>query len=124
VEVEFVEKMKAAIILSIISLWLSPGLSYSHTLEDEIEHLLNHVEDSECIFIRNGKEHGPAEAVEHILRKYEYFKDDIHTAEDFIDLCATKSTVSSEYYYIRCGIQEPVRTRDWLMEELGRFRSK
>jgi hypothetical protein len=123
-EKEYLEKVKKGIIFFIISFCLSTGLSYPDTLEDEIEHLLNYIKNSECVFIRNGKEHSPEEAEEHILRKYEYFKDDIQTTEDFIELCATKSTVSKEFYYIKCGNYELVKTKDWLMDELMIFRAK
>jgi len=35
---------------------------------EEISHLLQYIEKSECVLFRNGKEHTPAEALEHIRR--------------------------------------------------------
>jgi hypothetical protein len=39
-------------------------------------------------FIRNGASHTPAEAVAHVKAKYEHFKNQIKTPEEFIRLSA------------------------------------
>jgi Family of unknown function (DUF5329) len=37
----------------------------------------------------------------YIKKKYDYFKTQIHTAEDFIALAATKSELSGRPYLVR-----------------------
>ena len=109
------------IIVSILLLLLgSPG--YGAT-QDEIDHLLVFVETSNCVFIRNGNEYSGADAVSHINRKYKYFEDDIDSAEKFIQLSATKSTRTSQPYYIECPGTAKIQSSTWLLLELGRYRS-
>jgi hypothetical protein len=88
---------------------------------EEISHLLQYIEKSECVFTRNGKEHLSAEALEHIAMKYEHIRKRVKTAEDFIKYAATRSSLSGKPYLVRCGESE-VLTADWLKAELGRFR--
>ncbi len=88
----------------------------------EIDHLLNFVEHSTCRMSRNGKSYDGVDAVAHIKKKYAYFKDKIQTTEQFIELSATKSTLSGKYYMVQCGDGKQLRTRDWLLGELGAYR--
>lgn len=89
--------------------------------DTEIRHLTAFIGDSECIFIRNGAEHESADALKHILRKYNATKKRIHIAEDFIRLAATKSSLSGKPYKVRCGNSEML-CADWLHTELDRYR--
>ena len=52
------------------------------SLQSEIHYLLQQIETTDCVFNRNGSRHQGAEAVAHIQRKYDYFEDEIETAED------------------------------------------
>ena len=88
----------------------------------EVEHLLAFVENASCTIIRNGKTHDSADAVSHIKKKYAYFKSKISSTEDFIELSATKSTLSGKYYMVSCGDGEQIKTRDWLLDELEEYR--
>jgi len=47
---------------------------YAAEANEEIEHLLGFVEDSGCIFERNGSTYDSREARSHIQRKYDYIK--------------------------------------------------
>lgn len=91
--------------------------------QDEINHLLNFVASTECKYERNGTLHNGAEAVEHINKKYEYFSDEIKSAEDFIKYSATKSKMSGKYYKVHCGSKAPIKSQDWLLEELDVYRA-
>jgi peptidoglycan hydrolase CwlO-like protein len=90
----------------------------------EVNHLLAFVENSHCIVNRNGDKHQADEAVKHIKRKYDYFRDDINSTEDFINLSASKSTLSGNYYTVLCPGKKTIRTQDWLMTELKHYRAK
>ena len=91
-------------------------------MQDEISHLLQFVESTTCQYERNGDLHTGTEAVEHIRRKFEHFRDRIDSAEKFIELAATKSTISGRYYVVHCAGQPEVTSRDWLLRELKRYR--
>ena len=87
----------------------------------EIDHLLETIDASECMFIRNGKHYNSSEAGAHIRRKYAHIKGRIGTTEDFIKYAATKSSLTGRPYQVVCK-DTKMATADWLEEELERFR--
>ena len=91
---------------------------------DEITHLLTFVEKTECSYHRNGSEHNGNEARQHIQKKYDYYRDDIKTAEDFIAYSATKSLISGQKYTIACVGEKVQFSDEWLKKELNRYRSE
>jgi len=94
------------------------------TPAEEIEYLIDTVRHSACTFIRNGMEYDGAKAADHIAAKYDYYKSDIKTAEDFIDRAATKSALSGKPYLMRCGDGPTVAAADWLRAVLKSYRDK
>ncbi len=90
----------------------------------EVDHLLDFIRNSGCIINRNGTDHAAEKGISHIENKYDYFRDDIYSTEDFIELSATKSTMSGDYYMVRCPGMGIIRTKDWLLIELKRYRTK
>ena len=98
--------------------------AFAAGMQTEINHLLQFVEQTDCQYERNGKIHSGKEAAEHIKKKYNYFKDDIDSAEKFIELSATKSTISGKYYLVHCPNHLTIRSQEWLLQELDNFREK
>ena len=90
--------------------------------QQEINHLLDYVANTDCQYDRNGRIYDGLEARDHINLKYEYYKDKIETTEDFIKYAATKSKLSGEKYKIHCPGYEPVYAGDWLLTELRIYR--
>jgi len=87
-----------------------------------IDHLINHVRTLEgAVFVRNGKEYGPAEAAQHLQYKREKAGDRVRTADDFIRLCASHSVLSGEAYLIRFKDGRTRTAEDVLREELARI---
>ena len=105
-----------------ILLWggLIAPLSAASTSE-EIEHLLNFVATSGCAFERNGSRYTAVEAREHIQLKYDYIKDRVNSAEDFIRYAATESSLSGRKYHATCN-GKTITSEQWLTRELERFR--
>lgn len=93
------------------------------SLDSEINYLLEQIETTECTFNRNGSRHQGAEAVAHIQRKYDYYRDDIDSAEDFIRLSASKSAMTRRAYTIECQGLEPMKSEQWLLQHLQDYRS-
>jgi hypothetical protein len=91
---------------------------------EEINHLLDFVAKSPCAFIRNGKAYPASEARVHLEGKYAALKDRMRTAEDFINLVASRSSLSGDSYRVRCNPGEEQETSAWLGSELLRFRSQ
>ena len=103
------------------ALVLCAPLAQAASVEAEIDHLLAFIAGSPCAFIRNGVAYEGRQAVDHIKDKYEYYRDDIHSAEDFIVLAASKSAMSGKPYLVTCdGATEPAA--DWITRELAAFR--
>lgn len=100
----------------------SPMCVYASNMQGEIEHLLDFVNNTQCKYERNGTSHSGKDAVEHIKKKYNYFMDDIDSTEEFIELSATKSTMSGKYYLIACEGKSKIRSQDWLLKELRHYR--
>jgi hypothetical protein len=90
----------------------------------EVNHLLIYVKNSGCVINRNGTDHPAEKGIEHIEMKYDYFRDDIKNTEEFIEYSATKSTMSGDYYMVTCPGNQAIKTQEWLLAELQRFRSK
>ena len=96
----------------------------SDAQREEVAHLLEFLRTTPCTVERNGKKHDGENAYSHVQKKYNYFRDDIETTEEFIEYSATKSTMSGKYYRVLCEGQAPVRTQDWLLRELDGYRKK
>ncbi len=90
----------------------------------EVEHLVAFIADSDCAMRRNGKVHDAAEAAAHVRRKYEHFRDEIASTEDFIARAATRSLVSGRPYAVLCPGQPDRPAGDWLLDELAAFRER
>ena len=90
----------------------------------EVAHLLHFIQQSGCEMNRNGSKHRGEDAVAHIQKKYDYFRSDIESTEDFIKYSATKSTMSGKYYTVKCGGRDIGKTKDWLLKELAVYRMK
>ncbi|XHS78866.1 DUF5329 domain-containing protein [Burkholderiaceae bacterium UC74_6] len=91
----------------------------------EIETLLNKLQSSGCQFNRNGSWYSGAEAKDHLLKKLAYFEDkaEVKSTEQFIDLAATKSSMSGKAYQVKCDGEQPVDSQRWLTVQLTALRS-
>jgi hypothetical protein len=96
----------------------------SYANDNEIDHLIEFVSLTSCSYERNGDLHTGPEAAKHIQKKYQYYKDDINSTEDFIEYAATKSGISGDVYRVICPNQETLDSKTWLTNELMEFRRK
>lgn len=90
----------------------------------EVDQLLGRVAQSGCEFYRSGSWFDGNKARDHLERKYRYLaaRNLLGSAEDFVVMAATRSSMSNEAYAIRChgGAQQP--SAAWLTEELRNIR--
>jgi hypothetical protein len=85
-------------------LMLGTTLFATETLNEQqkIDFLISVIRNLKgATFIRNGSEHTPQEAADHLQMKREKAGSRLQTAQDFIDKIATKSSLSRERYMIR-----------------------
>ena len=99
-------------------------MARAESLEDSINYLLDYVANSHATFTRNGQTHTPSEAVDHIKAKYEHFKSEIKTPEDFIRLSASKSSLTGQPYRVRTADGKEMRLDAWLTAALKAHQSE
>lgn len=93
-------------------------------MQVEVDYMLGAVAASECDFYRNGSWYDAKKAVEHLRLKYQALlaRNLIHSADDFIDKGATRSSMSGLPYGIRCPGMAEVPAAQWLRELLAQYR--
>ena len=114
-------KYKMMVEILVLSSFLVKYAAADTRLENVINHLFEYIRESNCTFIRNDKEYDANAAAEHIRKKYDHFKNKIHTPEDFIELCATKSLLSGRPYFVKCRDGVLIRCAEWLKKELIKY---
>lgn len=112
--------LSTLLLISVLTISPASALADSNS---EIRHLLQFIGSSDgCTFVRNGKEYTTADARAHIEKKYAYAERWIDSTEAFIELTATKSSMSGNPYMVRCnGMEFP--SAQWLSEELISYRN-
>lgn len=97
-------------------------LAQALTEKQKIERLIDYVRHLKgAKFIRNGSEHNPQEAADHLQAKYLKHAARIQTAEVFINELASKSSASGEVYKIKLADGNVVPAGQVLKQELDRI---
>jgi hypothetical protein len=92
---------------------------------DKIQYLISSIETLKgAEFIRNGKVYGAGKAADHLRFKLKWAGDRVKTAEDFIRLCATKSSLSGKPYLIRFSDGSTVEAEVFFHNRLKTFSEK
>jgi hypothetical protein len=94
------------------------------TKDLEIAYLIQQVQLPGCRFYRNGTWYDGQRAQAHLRTKYDYLsaRGQIHSAEDFIEKVASRSSLSAEVYQIQCAGQPAVPSSQWFRDLLVRYR--
>jgi len=92
--------------------------------EVEINHLLGLIEQSGCEFFRNGTWYDAQRAQAHLRAKYDAMvaRNQVNTAEDFIEKAASSSSLSGQPYQIRCSGSAAMPTSQWFSAALAQYR--
>ena len=117
--------------LRLASLALGPALVLAaRATPSEEEHrliaaLIQRVQGMRTMkFMRNGDPHDADEAAKHLQAKYEYFREKIVTAEDFIERCATRSEMTGKPYMVQIGDARPREAQAFMLQELRTLRQR
>ncbi len=112
-------------ILAILAFFLFANGTRAATPTEEIESLLAYLGgQSDASFIRNGSAYPASAAVAHLRLKWRNQQDKVHTAEDFIRLCGTGSSMTGERYRIRAADGTERFCDEILTEQLAKLRAK
>jgi uncharacterized short protein YbdD (DUF466 family) len=96
--------MKKIPLLLLMLLSLISGYAYAQDSSEvaKIRYLIGSVEALQGVtFLRNGGEYDARKAADHLRLKLKTAGNRVKTAEDFIRLCGSKSSVSGEAYRMR-----------------------
>ncbi len=90
-----------------------------------IERLIQFVEQHQDMkFVRNGTEHSAADAGKFLRGKLDSMGRDVHTAREFIDQIASKSSMSGEPYRIKFADGRTMLASQFLGDELKRLEAQ
>ena len=111
------------LLLLLLGLTLPSSLSAREPREERrIEHLLHAIGSLPgAVFIRNGSEYDAPAAEKHLRQKLSYAGERLKTAEQFIEYCATRSSVSGQPYKIRLADGRTVESAAFLRARLAEF---
>lgn len=88
----------------------------------KIQYLIASVDSLEgAKFIRNGREYDAKAASSHLSLKLKTAGDKVKTAEDFINLCASRSSMSGDPYFIRFADGATVKSETFFRDKLKAF---
>ncbi|MFY2762897.1 DUF5329 family protein [Arenimonas sp. MALMAid1274] len=93
-------------------------------MDREVTALIAGLASSGCEFNRNGRWYDGPRAAGHLRRKYEHVRKrtPLPDTETFIDLAATRSSLSGQPYRVRCGKSAPMESRPWFLARLAILR--
>ena len=92
------------------------------TEQEKIERLITYISKMEgAVFIRNGSEYSCKQAAEHLALKRKKAGSNIKTAEQFIKLLASKSSMTGNPYTVRFNDGRTVNSEQLLLQELARL---
>jgi len=106
---------------SIASMAAPPATDDTRTIEALIQSV---AQLKGAAFIRNGSEYSAVQAADHLRLKWRKAGSRVHTAEQFIDLCATQSSMSGLKYRIRLADGVTVDSADFLRARLIEIRKR
>jgi hypothetical protein len=110
------------LILGILFLGIEFGYGQGTREGDKIQYLISSVETLKgARFIRNGKAYEARMAGDHLRLKLKAAGDQVKTAEDFIRLCASQSSISGEPYRIRFSDGATLESEVFFRNKLKEF---
>ncbi|MCX5825878.1 MAG: DUF5329 family protein [Deltaproteobacteria bacterium] len=117
--------MKNIMVTAFVILALFSGaVSAQDNIEKKkIEFLISSVENLKgAKFIRNGSEYDGKKAAEHLRMKLQNALV-VQTADDFIRLCASKSSITGKPYMIRLSDGKTIKSEEYFREKLKKYNS-
>jgi hypothetical protein len=107
----------------ILALFSGTVSAQNNIEKKKIEFLISSVENLKgAKFIRNGSEYDGKKAAEHLRMKLQNTLV-VQTADDFIRLCASKSSITGKPYMIRLSDGRTIKSEEYFREKLKKYNS-
>lgn len=116
--------MKLKNFIVFIFMLCTAGSAFALSESEKIKVLLDKIENSGLIFIRNGMEYSSKKARKHLELKLSNAGSKIRTAEQFIGYIATKSSWTGVPYYVKLPDGTKLKSADWLRRRLAEIEKK
>jgi hypothetical protein len=116
--------MKKILVAAFVILALFSGaVSAQDNIEkNKIEFLISSIENLKgAKFIRNGSEYDGKQAVDHLRMKLQNAGGYVQTADDFIRLCASRSSITGKPYMIRLSNGKTIKSEEYFREKLKEY---
>jgi hypothetical protein len=120
------ESMRKIVVTAFVILALFSGVvsAQDNIEKKKIEFLISAIQNLKgAKFIRNGAEYDGKQAVQHIRMKLQYVGSKVQTADDFIRLCASKSSITGKPYMIRFSDGKTITSEEYLRGKLNKYYS-
>jgi hypothetical protein len=112
-------KIKLVIIFVILVLFTAAVGAQDTIEKKKIAMLISSIEPLKgAVFIRNGAEYDGKKAAEHLRLKLKNAGSKVQTADDFIRLCASKSSITGKPYMIRLSNGKTIKSEEYFREKL------
>jgi hypothetical protein len=116
------EALMYRLIALLSSLMVSVCIAASPVETRKIEHLIAAIESlPNAQFVRNGTAYDAKSAADHLRLKWKNAGDKVATAEDFIRLCGSSSSMSGKPYQIRFADGHVITSESFLREQLAKY---
>jgi hypothetical protein len=116
--------MKTIWVTSFVVLALFSGvvIAQDNLEKKKIDFLISSIDNlKEAKFIRNGTEHDGKEAAEHLRMKLQNAGGRVQTADDFIRLCGSYSSISGKPYLIRLSDGTTIKAEQYFRKLLKEY---
>lgn len=110
------------LLIVLLSFMVLPANAQDSSESTKIQYLIASVDTMEgARFIRNGREYDTHAASNHLRLKLKTAGKKIRTAEDFIHLCASQSSMTGEPYLIKLADGSTVKSEAFFKDKLKTF---
>lgn len=114
-------------IITLLMLLIIPAMMFGRDAREQkrIDYLFTSLVSLKgAVFIRNGSEYDANAARDHLKKKLDYAGERVKTAEQFIEYCASKSSMSHKSYQIRMSDGTVTDTASFFTAKLKEFDQK
>lgn len=97
-------RLAPRLVTLLLTLTLLPTIVFARDAREQarIDFLIQGVASAKGVtFIRNGSEHDGPAAAKHLRMKVDYAGERVKTAEQFVQYCASKSSITHQKYKVR-----------------------
>ncbi len=110
-------RAQLSLVISGVLLFASVAVAAPRSDAERIEAAIKAIETAKITFVRNGDEHSPKAAADHLRGKLKKAGDKVKTFDEFVDLLATKSGMSGKPYLVKLEDGTLVPSAKWLRDQ-------